>query len=257
MAQAKSTKAPVICLHGFPGLPSHWDRFATELPDDREVYSLPMPWLQHSGVAKTGFPSVLNYIASVAKAALTGPAHFVGHDLGGVALYWLARTDFREHMKSLTFIAAPHPFAYRRFMASDEGASKSGYIDSILQSRDDAVLADRLLAGITGSDTAVTGDIGAALRATNFAALRALYAQIRQAGPQEPPKGADRLDCPVAMIHAKDDRYLPAGLMQDSAARFACSGATLGLSGDSHYPHLTDPARVAQFAEGFWNAVEP
>lgn len=215
-----------------------------------------MPWMQDSGVPVTGFSSVLNFIASVASRTLTGPAHYVGHDLGGVALYWLAQTAFRPRMKSITLVAAPHPFSYRHFMASGAAASKTGYIDGILQSRDDAALTDRLLAAITGSDTAVTGDIGAALRATDFAALRRLYAQIRQAGPPEPPLGADRPFPPVAMIHAKDDRYLSAALMQDSAARFACGETTLCLSGDSHYPHLTDPARAAQFAEGFWNAVE-
>lgn len=215
-----------------------------------------MPWGLGSAVPVSGFSTVLSYVVAVAKDSVAVPAHFVGHDLGGLALYWLARTGFRAAMKSVTFIAAPHPFAYRHFMASSGAASKTGYIDSILQSRDDAALADGLRAAIIGRDAAVIDEIGAALRATDFPALRTLYAQIRQAGPPHAPDGDGGLALPVAMIHATDDRFLPAGLMQDSVARLGCGAATLALSGDSHYPHLTDPARVADFAERFWNGVE-
>lgn len=215
-----------------------------------------MPWLLGSSVPANGFQTVLRYVAAVAKESMVGPAHYVGHDLGGVALYWLAQTGFCAEMKSMTIIAAPHPFAYRRFFASAEAAPRVRYIDGILESRDDAALQRDLLDRVVGGDVAVTDEIKAALDATDFASLRTLYAQIRQSGLQSAPQVGAKADFKVALIHAEEDRYLPAWVMEESAQSFGASETTLRLDGDSHYPHLTEAAKVADFAERFWNAVE-
>ena len=256
MSQVKGTKAPVICLHGFPGLASDFERLAAELADRRDLYALPMPWVKGSGLGVDGFSGVLEYIASIFKATFSEPAHFVGHDIGGVALYWAARTRFGAEMKSMTLIAAPHPMSYAHFKTSVEASSKLKYIDRILESRDDAALLGDLLATVTGSDTTVIDDIKVALNGTDFSTIRRLYGQIQATIPQTFVQETEQVDCPVAVIHAREDRYIPAGVMQDSVTRFGCRETTLTLPSDSHYPHLTDPAGVANFVERFWNALE-
>ncbi len=256
MPQSAKRKAPVICLHGFPGLAEDWDGVAHHLPDDRDVYSLSMPWVAGSVQPIDGFRSLLNFVVRAARETLSEPAHFVGHDLGGVALYWLSQTGFRPGIKSMTIISAPHPDAYRPFFASAEARPRVAYIDDILQSRDDVLLRKRLLSMVKGRDGAIAGRIGAALDATNFPSLRTLYAQIRQRDQQPKGQVGDVAHMPVAFIHSMDDRYIPASVYDDSALRFGAMASRLRLMGDSHYPHLTEPAQVASFAERFWHDLE-
>ena len=58
------------------------------------------------------------------------------------------------------------------------------------------------------------------------------------------------------MLHTEADHSFTPDLMQESAIQFGAKDTTLCLPGDSHYPHLTDSARVAAFVQGFWHAVE-
>lgn len=249
-------KSPVICIHGFPGIPAHWDTFAAALPDDCSVYSVPMPWLRGSGVPITSFADILTYIAETTNAANIGPAHFVGHDLGGVALFWLAQSGLRHAMKSVTIIAAPHPETYSAFMTPDRYARTAGYIDTILASQNDADLCTTLSASVTGTDLAILPDISAGLDATDFSALRSLYGEIRRTTAGAVLHVSGNLDCPVAVIHSINDRRLPADLMAASTARFGPRTKAFTLDGDSHYPHLTASRRVAECAREFWNAAE-
>lgn len=216
---------------------------------------MPMPWLQDVAAKANGIASVVGYVRAQLAAIDAEPVHVVGHDLGGVVLYWLARTEFRRAIKSMTMIAAPHPAAYLEATASPAFAHRVGYIDTILSTADDDRLRRELTAGITGMDAQVLGDITAALAATDFAPLRSVYAELRQA-PRPGAWSAAPFDFPVAVIHAQEDRYLPADLMADSRARFGPGTWTFTLPGDSHYPHLTAPARCAEFLEDFWNAAE-
>jgi len=256
LAQVKGTKAPVICLHGFPGLASDFHRLAAEFTDQRDLYAFPMPWVKGIGFGVDGFSAVVEYIASVFKATCSQPAHFVGYDIGGVALYWAARTRFGAEMKSMTLIAAPHPMSYAHLKTTVEARGKLQYIDRILESRDDAALIGDLLATVSGRDATVIDDIKVALNGTDFSAIRRLYSQIQATNPQTFVQETHQIDCPVAVIHAREDRYIPAGVMEDSVMRFGCRETTLTLPSDSHYPHLTDPAEVANFVERFWNALD-
>lgn len=214
------------------------------------------PWLRGSGVQITGFADVLTCVARAASAANIGPAHFVGHDLGGVALYWLAQSEFRHAMKTVTIIAAPHPETYSAYMTPERYAQTAGYIDTILASRNDVDLCATLRAAVTGADSAVLSDIGAGLDATDFSALRSLYVEIRRSAAKTGLHLSGNPDCPVAVIHSTDDRFLPANLMAASIARFGLRTTAFTLDGDSHYPHLTASRHVAGCAEEIWNAAE-
>ncbi len=215
-----------------------------------------MPWLRDSGVQTYGLMDVLTFVARTARDANLGPTHFVGHDLGGVVLYWLAQTGFRSAMKTVTIIAAPHPETYSAFMTPDRYAQSARYIDTILASNNDTDLRQTLLDGVTGADCDIRADIAAGLAATDFAALRGIYATIRESTAMPAPRTTGRFDCPVAVVHSADDRYLPAGLMAESVVRFGTRATALTLDGDSHYPHLTASGRVAGYAEEFWNDAE-
>lgn len=215
-----------------------------------------MPWLRGSGVALTGFVDVLTYVARAASAANMGHAHFVGHDLGGVVLYWLGQSSFRHAMKTVTIIAAPHPETYSAYMTPERYAQTAGYIDTILASRNDVDLCATLRAAVTGADSAVLSDIGAGLDATDFYGLRNLYVEIRRTAARTGLRLSGNPVCPVAVIHSKYDRYVPADLMEASIARFGARTTAFTLDGDSHYPHLTASRRVAGCAEEFWNAAE-
>lgn len=249
-------KAPVVCLHGFPGLPSHWDDLAALMLDDREVFSVPMPWLLGCPNPSDGFASMVQFVALLLRQTLTEPAHFVGHDLGGVALYWLARSGFRSAIKSATLISAPHPDTYRSFQASSEYAPRTRYIDAILATEDAATLRQELLGFVHGTDIQIAAQIEAALLATDFSALRTLYMQIKHAPAAPLPGELCGLGCPVALIHARDDWFFPAWVMDQSAPNFGPDTSTLCLPGSSHYPHLTTGTPVAAFMEKFWNDVE-
>lgn len=212
--------------------------------------------MQGGGFRAGDFVAVVNYVAAVTKAHVDRPAHFVGHDLGGLALYWLAQTGFFAPMKSITMISAPHPGAYRRFLASGAAAPKVQYISDILEVSDDVALRGRLLGAFKGSDISLIDEIASALGATDLAAIRAIYAQIRLTAPHAAQLETKPTGCRVAMVYAEADPCFTPDLMQDSAVQFGAGDATLSLPGDSHYPHLTDPARVAAFVQGFWHAVD-
>lgn len=257
MTRHPTPRAPVVCLHGFPGLPTDWDPLAAALRHPREVLSIPMPWLSGSAAPLRGFRGVLDHVAATLRGTLAAPVHFVGHDLGAVALFWLARTPFLPAMKSVTLIAAPHPAAYRDFMATAASAPHLGYIDAILAEGGDDALRRTLLASAAAAaeDGRVADRIAAGLAATDFAALRALYREIKAPPPRGPLDRAG-LTCPVALVHAADDRILPAGVMAESGACFGPDAPILRLPGQSHYPHLTAPAAVAEFLEDVWNAAD-
>jgi pimeloyl-ACP methyl ester carboxylesterase len=215
-----------------------------------------MPWLDGIKLPYNGFQAITQYIAAVATKAIARPAHYVGHDLGGVGLYWLAQTSFRAQMKSLTIISAPHPYAFKRFYGTTEARPRMRYMDSILGSQDVAALQRELLDIGVSNDTSVTDEINVALKATDFVFLRSLYEQIRYSPLQLPPDQSEQTDLQVAIIYSEGDKYFPAWLMEESVHMFGASKTTLRLNGHSHYPHLMETAQVAAFTERYWNAIE-
>lgn len=254
-SQAKAAKAPVIFLHGFPGLAQNWIGLAEAMSPDRACFSVNMPWCTKEKIAIEGIASVAVYIFEVFRKHFSKPAHFVGHDLGAVVLYWLRQSGLRMIMKSASMVSAPHPVAYGTFLKTAEGKLRTRYIDNILSSTDDASLRTVLMSTLQGEDLTISGQLSVALEATNFEALRTIYRQVRFLDVPPLP-AASQTQSPVSMVFTENDRLLPASLMAESVALFRSERATLRLSGDSHYPHLTAPAQLAPFLEDFWIAAE-
>lgn len=249
-------KAPVISLHGFPGLPSHWDGLAAALPEDRTFWSIPMPWLSGSQPGIAGLFDVVAFVAALSRTVTPGPAHFIGHDLGAVALYWLARSSFPGKIMSMTLISAPHPEVYAAARAGATGSERTRYIDMMLSTRDADGIRDAFLESVRNDAWPHKGERSDAVAQTDFSVLRKIYAEIRNAAPTTDRPPPEPLSSPVALVHFERDPYFSEALIDASIAQFGAGSRLCRLPGEGHDPHLADPTRVAAFCEEFWNAIE-
>lgn len=219
-----------------------------------------MPWLRSGAASVADFAGLVEWLIGQLARSLHRPAHIVGHDLGGVALYWLAQTGFCDAIRSAMFVSSPHPSAYGRFVGTQAGRLRTGYIDRILAVDAESGLRACLLPDVTGDDGAIVTEIGSAIDATDLQGLQGIYRLIRQVrppGPQDYP-GQDYpgIKAPCALAYSEGDRFMSDALMTDSARCFGPATRTLCLEGDSHYPHMTHPRALARFMEDFWNDAE-
>jgi pimeloyl-ACP methyl ester carboxylesterase len=109
----------VLLLHGFPQTSHAWSEVVGPL---REA--------GHDVLAPDLFGA---HLVEQALDLLDEPAHVVGHDIGAQAAWRLAATH-PDRVRSLTAISAPHPVAFARAVAGEDGsdqARRSFYLDHL------------------------------------------------------------------------------------------------------------------------------
>jgi pimeloyl-ACP methyl ester carboxylesterase len=250
LPQSQATKrARVICLHGFPGHPSDWDQLAEDVGHNYDVISLPMPWLKSVNAASLSLRQFFSYCAIMIEDHADGETHLVGHDLGGLALWWLAQSELKNRMSSVAILSCPHPKAYRRFARSADYASSTTYIEDI--HHNPAGLKQRLHV----NEPLLGAGIAATLDQTSFDSLRPLYTEITQTSGSSDVELASISDLPLALISSCNDRSIGTQSMSDTLNLCDSGTHNLVLEGTSHFPHMSHTDKVTPFLKAFWNGV--
>jgi pyruvate dehydrogenase E2 component (dihydrolipoamide acetyltransferase) len=91
---------PVVLLHGFGGDLEQWQLALPALADSHTAYALDLPG--HGGSTKD-VGDLAGALEQFLDAAKVGPAHFVGHSMGGLVAALVARRS-PERVRSLTLI---------------------------------------------------------------------------------------------------------------------------------------------------------
>jgi pyruvate dehydrogenase E2 component (dihydrolipoamide acetyltransferase) len=228
---------PVVLVHGFGGDLNNWLFNQADLSEGRVVYAVDLPG--HGGSAKDVGEGTVAAMADALVAFLdglgTGPAHLVGHSLGGAVGLELALRD-PARVLSLTLIcpAGLGPEINAEYIEGFIGASRRKQLKPVLEmlvadpeliSRDmvEDVLRYKRLDGAE-----------AALRAVAGAAFK---------GGRQAARFDDRLGelrVPVQVIWGREDRIVPAA----HAANLPSSVPVHVLDGAGHMVHMEKAAEV-------------
>jgi epoxide hydrolase 4 len=131
-AEMGSRSSPmVVLLHGFP---QNWYQWRLVMPRLAEQFHVVAPdmrgynWSDKPpGVGSYSYDRLAGDIAGLVEAFGREKAHVVGHDWGGLAV-WYAGIFRPERVDKLVVINAPHPGAYQRELVSTSQLLRSYYV---------------------------------------------------------------------------------------------------------------------------------
>ena len=240
---AKSTRTPIVWLHGFPDVPETARALLEQLGFDRPVVA---PYLR--GYAPSPLPgpydveTVAGDIVQLIES-IGSPVDLVGHDWGAAITYTVCARK-PELVRRAVTLACPHPRTLVRALRTPAQLRRSWYMAffqlpfaaRIARARDFALI-DRLWRA--WSPNFVLDD---ERRQVLHACLAKSWpAPLRYYGPQR--FTAKRIETPLLQLHGADDGCIlpPTG---DDAFRFR--GRVLEVVPNvGHFLHLEDPVGIA------------
>ena len=256
---------PVILLHGFPETGDCWSRLVGPLtaagyrvlaPDQRGYGASDRPRRVAAYALDRLAGDVLGLIESTGRPR----AALVGHDWGGVVAWWVA-TRFPDRVERLVALNAPHPVAFRRYLATHPGQwLRSWYVllfqvpwlpEALLRRGGWAMLARALVR--TARPGAFAGaDLEGYRRAwSEPRAITAMLHWYRAALRHPPAPPADeRVRVPALLIWGARDRFLGRGLAGASLA-LCDRGRVKFLEDATHWLHHEDPEQVSRLVLEF------
>lgn len=252
--------APVLLLHGFPEFWYGWHRQIAPLavagcrvlvPDQRGYGTSDKP----RGAANYGLDRLAADAATVARSAGGGPVHLVGHDWGGLVAWWTA-VAHPESVASLTILNAPHPVAFRKYLAAHPSQRRrSRYIaffqlpwlpEALLGANGGRRLRETL---VRTSRPGTFGDADLAHYADAWRRPGALtgslnwYRALRRARPA--PRDDLRIRAPTRVLWGARDRFLEAGLAAASLD-FCERGSVRVFDAESHWLQHERPSEIVE-----------
>jgi pimeloyl-ACP methyl ester carboxylesterase len=251
---------PVLLLHGFPESWYGWHRQVAPLaaagcrvlvPDQRGYGTSDKP----RGAAAYGLDRLAADAATVARLGAGRPVHLVGHDWGGLVAWWtaVAHTDW---VASLTILNAPHPQAFRRYLAQHASQRRrSRYIaffqlpwlpEALLGAGRCRRLRETLLR-TSAPGTFTAADLARYLEAWQrpgaLTAMLDWYRGLRRAPAAS--RSDARVRARTRVLWGTRDRFLEAGLADASLALCERGDARL-FAGASHWLQHERPGEVVE-----------
>lgn len=251
---------PVLLLHGFPEFWFGWHRQIAPLaaagcrvlvPDQRGYGTSDKP----RGAANYGLDRLAADAATLARLGAGGAVHLVGHDWGGLVAWWTA-VSYPDLVASLTIVNAPHPVAFRRYLATHPSQRRrSRYIaffqlpwlpEALLGAAGGRRLRETLVR-TSRPGTFSAGDLasyaeawrrpGALTGSLNW------YRALRRARPE--PRPDPRVRARTRVLWGTRDRFLEAGLAEASL-EFCDRGSHRLFDGASHWLQHERPAEIVE-----------
>jgi len=244
-----STEA-VVFVHGVPGSSDHWSDLLPAAGRLGRAVAFDLPgWGRADRAADWEYTTdgYANFIAGLLHELAITRAHLVLHDLGAVALSWAA--SHPDQLASVVLIDTGialggrwHPVG-QLFRAPILGAiaERSGrlFFGTVLRHFEGRRVSKEALASMRAEyDRGGRRSLLRYYRATPLSAVARLAPVLR------------RLDRPALVIWGGRDRFF--GPAHAEQQRQAFPRARVHVLDDSgHYPHLDDPARVADLVVPF------
>jgi pimeloyl-ACP methyl ester carboxylesterase len=249
---------PVLLLHGFPEFWYGWHRQIAPLaeagcrvlvPDQRGYGTSDKP----RGVASYGLDRLAADAAALATLGAGGPVHLVGHDWGGLVAWWTA-VAHPDRVASLTILNAPHPQAFRRYLATHPSQRRrSRYIgffqvpwlpETLLGANGCRRLRETLVRTSrpgTFTDSDIARYVEAWQRPGALTAMLNWYRGLRRARPA--PRADARVHARTRVLWGTRDRFLEAGLA-DASLALCERGSWRGFEGASHWLQHERPEEI-------------
>jgi pimeloyl-ACP methyl ester carboxylesterase len=260
VASGPADGPPVLLLHGFPEFWYGWHRQVDALaaagcrvlvPNQRGYDTSDKP----RGVGAYSLDVLVEDALAVGALAGDRPLHVVGHDWGGLVAWWLALRA-PDHVASATILNAPHPVAFRGYLAAHPSQRRrSRYIAAFqlpwlpewLLARDDCALLKRTLVGSSRRGTFGDDDLARYVEAWRRpGALTAMLNWYRALGRARPAAVADpRVRVPVRVLWGERDRFLEAGLA-DASLALCDRGSQRRFATATHWLQHEEPAAVTE-----------
>lgn len=231
------TGTPLFMIHGFAADSSGWMALERALPRDLPLIRVDLPGHGRSARrAIRDFGELLRSIVQVFDAHVEGPAHVLGHSLGGALA--LGLTDIRPRQVRTLNLIAPAGLGPEIDGAALMGIARAAQVESLAP----------WLKRLTARPDGISHDYArAAMLARNDQALRDAQVDLAQVLFPDGVQGFDltaaleRLSAPTAMIWGREDHILP----WKHALTAPGEVALHLLRGVGHMPHMEDPETVA------------
>lgn len=232
--------SPVLLIHGLGGW--GWQQV---IPPLSRVHRVLAPWLRGFGGSEGPVPYSIEDLARDAAGVLAhadaGPAHVVGHSLGGMVAQALA-TDHPEVVRSLALVST-HSHSGRRAAAFamamarvSEVGGEAALAEPEVMERLEQVLGDAfpengreiLARRLVGRDGPRPAEAAAWRAAAGFSRRHRLH----------------EISCPVLIVHGTTDATVPLVLAQMTSSALT-SARFEALEGVGHSPQREAPDRLA------------
>jgi pimeloyl-ACP methyl ester carboxylesterase len=211
-----------VCVSGLGGAAGEWAPVAPALARYGEVIALELTL----GAARRGDRVLRSAVEHVDRALSAMPDQplLIGHSMGALASMLVAAG--RPRPQGLAGLVLTAPFVPVARHGRSSLATAAGYA------------RDRVLfvADARRRRSSAPRAIDPRTRAAGLAALAAYGLR-----PQTFHDLAERIDCPVLVVHGGEDHYVPAAFALAAAARHTTWRAAV-MAGAGHFPHRDDPA---------------
>ena len=241
---------PIVFLHGFPEFHGIWNRQVAHLcsrhltiaPDLRGFNLSDRP----AGMKHYSSDALASDILAILDQLSCGSATVVGHDIGGLAAWWLAARH-PDRVDRLILISSPHPADYLSFRT--EHPAHRNYLDDILDGKTDALMVPERLA--FWANETERPSLLAALQRTDFDAVRSIYRMSlgRDCLPQwlELP----RISVPSLVIYGEADEFIKPEAFATIQKWFAKPATIVKLADGGHFLHSRMADQV-NFIINYW-----
>jgi pimeloyl-ACP methyl ester carboxylesterase len=250
---------PILCLHGFPDVPSSFAPLARLLTAaGRRVVA---PWLRGYHPSTLAGPFTAERLAddllAVADAVSPGePVDVIGHDWGALATYTACAVR-PERIRRAVTLAVPHPAAFMHNVPRQPFQLRRSWYMLFFQlphaaewalMRRDGALIERLWHDWSPGWSPPPGhldEVKRALTASMPAPLEVYRTMFQQVVAGARPPG--RIEVPTLALHGARDGCVGAHL-GDGQARFFRDLRAEIVDEVGHFLHLERPALVAERA---------
>lgn len=242
--RAKEKSGAVLFLHGFPGMASDW----ANLQNNLKVQSIApdMPWIESAQVVSPpGVIDIAGRIARFISQRYSTPPLVVGHDLGAVIGWWLARLA-PDLLCAFMAIACPAPGAYARSLDKLESGGRRAYLNALLSAAADEPLDVEAHLRSAPSKIEIRRHLQDALGRTRPDFIRELYGRSLTKTSVQQAAAFPKLNCPVHLVYGDQDPYFPESLMSLSARVAGEQVAIHRVPGAGHFLHLTHDDAVQE-----------
>jgi 3-oxoadipate enol-lactonase len=246
--EVEGSGEPVICLHGLGGSSNVWTPVAAGLSQFRMIrIDLPFSARSAGQGAVRDMQSLSGCVRTVIAELGIGHAHFIGHSMGALVCFELAR-QWPELVKSMALFAplrAPAE-ASRAALRARADAARSGGVAGM------ADIADQVVSHTTAAETRNSRPVASTyIRESIMRQPAAGYAALCDILAGAGAVQVDQVDCPVMLVGGDEDPVATPDAVREIGALLA-QPRLCTLRNCGHWPMVERPHDCITELGDFW-----